>query len=79
MPVFERMKRIKILRCPVSKENLHWANQEVLERVQRRYPGIQEGIVNETGSCFYRVENGIPVLLADEVISLSDDRRNNVS
>ena len=79
------LELLEILVCPETKQRLHWAGKEILERVNRgieegylRNQGgdrvrerIEEGLVREDGEVLYPVRDGIPVVLLDEAIRLA--------
>jgi uncharacterized protein YbaR (Trm112 family) len=80
MPVDAKL--LEILCCPVSKSPLLRLGQERLERLNRMIGAggvlyvdgrtvtglLQEGLVTEDGKVVYAVQDGIPVLLAEEGI-----------
>jgi uncharacterized protein len=73
---------LSILCCPVSKRPLlalSKARTEFLNQAIRRggvqlvggtvvAQPIQEGLISDDGKVIYRIDDGIPVLLADEAI-----------
>lgn len=75
---------LRILVCPETKEPVHLARPELLERVNRaidagtlsnrsgeRVTGkIEAGLVREDGRVLYEVKDDIPVMLIDESIIL---------
>jgi uncharacterized protein YbaR (Trm112 family) len=76
---------VEILRCPISREKLHAADGQLVERLRKQmqagelfsHKGIpldepfESGLVNESSSYFYRVTDDIPTLLPDEAIALT--------
>jgi uncharacterized protein YbaR (Trm112 family) len=75
-------KLLEILCCPVSKSPLLRLGQDRLEKLNRKIGAgevlyvdgrsvtgpLQEGLVTEDGKVIYAVQDGIPVLLAEEGI-----------
>lgn len=73
------------IRCPITHEKLRLASKSELDDLQaallagsltnRLGENLQElpasGMINESHSWFYPMENEIPSLIADEAISLS--------
>ncbi len=73
------------IRCPITHETLRLASKSDLDRLHaallagsltnRLGESLQElpesGMVNESHSWFYPIENEIPSLIADEAIPLS--------
>lgn len=51
-------------RCPHTQQPLRWAQAEDLQRHGRT--ADEQALVNEEGSRFYPIDNGIPVLLPQE-------------
>ncbi len=82
MPVNEEL--LEILVCPETRQPVHLAEPDVLERVNQKVrdkslrnrggdpveKNITEGLVREDGRVLYPVEDGIPVMLVDESIEL---------
>lgn len=76
---------LEILVCPETKQPVHPASADVLERLRaeaeagrlRNRGGdpvkepIREGLVREDGKILYPVDDGIPVMLIEESIDLS--------
>jgi uncharacterized protein len=75
---------VEILACPVTHQSLQLADAAIISRINRaietgklqdqlgrpvKQP-ITEGLVREDGKVLYPVREGIPVMLADEGISL---------
>jgi uncharacterized protein len=77
-------KTVEILVCPVTRQSLGLADESLLARVNRAIEAgklqdqlgrsvgqpIAEGLMREDGKVMYPVRDGIPVMLADEGISL---------
>ncbi len=73
------------IRCPITHERLRLASKSELDKLQaallaggltnRLGENLQElpesGMINESHSWFYPIENAIPSLIADEAIPLS--------
>lgn len=74
---------LDILCCPATRQSLKALSAVQLDAINRRIssPGLsrsdgepeaapwREGLVTEDGRLAYRIEDGIPVLLADESVS----------
>ena len=77
---------LEILVCPETKQPVQPASDEVIEKLRaaseagrlRNRGGeavtepIREGLVREDGRILYPVDDGIPVMLVEESIDLSD-------
>ncbi len=75
---------LTILRCPVTHKGLHVASRDTLARVNAAIESgalinrdgavlsqpLEEALVTDDDKLAYPVENGIPVLLEGESISL---------
>ena len=75
---------LNILRCPVTHKGLSQAKSDLLGRVNqaieagdlsnrdgsRVTESLDEALVTDDGKLLYPVDNGIPVLLEGEAISL---------
>lgn len=57
---------LNILCCPKTKQPLHEANAEELEKL-----GISAALITADKKIAYPVRQGIPVLLTEEAITLS--------
>jgi uncharacterized protein YbaR (Trm112 family) len=76
-------KLLDILCCPVTKQPLALLNAAELEALNRAIAGgglarqdgspqvepVREGLVTRDHQTLYRIDDGIPVLLADESIA----------
>ena len=83
----QRMDILDILRCPESGQTLRLAPPELIRTLEgRRTAGgvldragnqigepFTAGLVREDGLVFYRVREGIPILLIDESIILDKE------
>ena len=77
---------LEILVCPETKEPVHLADPDLLDRLNRAISSgrvvnqaghavadvVDEGLVREDGRILYPVREGIPVMLIDEAIPLQD-------
>ena len=75
--------RLDILCCPQTRTPVRLARRDELEAINRgiRNGGVQtvsgtathvelqEALITRDGKTIYRIEDGIPVMLADEAIS----------
>ncbi len=73
-----------IIRCPITSQPLQLAGTELVEQLRAKassgnllshkgiaiQPGFDGGLVDQSQSYFYRIQDGIPSLLPDEAISL---------
>ena len=78
---------LEILVCPETKQPVRLAAADVLEDLAARVASgelrnrggdrvekpIQEGLVREDGRVLYPVDDGIPVMLIDESVELSQN------
>ena len=76
-------KLLDILCCPVTKQPLALLNRDELQALNRAIAGgglaradgspqadeIAEGLITRDHKTIYRIDDGIPVLLADEAIA----------
>ena len=56
---------LALLRCPETKQTLRVATPEELARVN-----LQAGLVREDGRVIYPIQDGIPVLLREEAVTV---------
>ena len=82
---------LEILRCPQDHSQLSLANAELVARVneqinagalhtiggQQVQKSIDGGMVRAAGDLMYPIVGGIPVMLADEAINISQFRNEN--
>ncbi len=62
---------LSILCCPGTHQPLREATSEELAQAKARSgESLEGGLVREDGGVLYPVRNGIPVLIADQGISL---------
>ena len=75
---------LEIIKCPLSNEKLLPAESAIVESLAARqrsgqlfsHKGIvldepfEEGLVNASGTFFYRISDGIPTLLPDEAVAI---------
>ena len=75
---------LRILVCPETKEPVHMAGPELLDRVNRAIEAgtlsnrsgervtekVEAGLVREDGRVLYEVKDDIPIMLIDESIIL---------
>lgn len=75
---------LEILRCPVTGQSLSLASRRQLESINQALSAeaapanitpqaIESALMVADGSRAYRIDDGIPVLLASESISLGAD------
>ena len=78
-------KLLDILCCPVTKQSLALLNAAELEALNQAIAGgglarqdgslqvepVREGLVTRDHQTLYRIDDGIPVLLADEALAAS--------
>jgi len=77
---------LEILVCPETKQPVRPADDQVLDKLRTEIEGgrlrnrggepvtdpITEGLVREDGRILYPVDDGIPVMLIEESIDLSE-------
>jgi uncharacterized protein YbaR (Trm112 family) len=77
-------KLLEIIVCPVSRQPLHLADQQLIDRLNQAISAglvkdragrlvtapIQEGLVRQDDQVLYPIRDNIPVLLADEGIPM---------
>lgn len=75
----------ELLRCPITQQTLLPAEPDIVEELQRVQKAgqlysriglqvteeIRAGLRNQAGNWFYRVASGIPTLIPDEAIALT--------
>ena len=66
---------LELLRCPQTRQTLALADPETLAAVNTRMTGSEHGtleaaLIRADGAVLYPVRDGIPVLLAEQAISL---------
>jgi uncharacterized protein len=61
---------LSILCCPLTHQALREASSEELAQAAQSGATMEAGLVREDGKILYPVRNGIPVLIADQGISL---------
>ena len=66
---------LELLRCPQTRQTLALAGPETLATVNARTAGgehstLQAALVRADGAMLYPIRNGIPVLLAEQAITL---------
>ncbi|MEO7932291.1 MAG: hypothetical protein ABIT76_03935 [Chthoniobacterales bacterium] len=80
----ERARLIQILRCPITMQLVREATPEEISDCNRRIvageirktsgeprsDSIQTGLLREDGAVLFPIENGIPVMLAEEALVL---------
>ncbi len=65
---------LELLRCPATRQRLVRANTHQLTRLKadpRAAEPFDDALVREDGLAAYPVRGGIPILLADECITLA--------
>ncbi len=62
-----------LLRCPVTGQRLRIANPAEIAPIAAKAPADTEGfLIREDGKAAYAVKNGIPSLLPESLIPISD-------
>lgn len=78
---------LKILRCPVTHSSLDYADQELIDRLnkaigsgtllnragQKIEEAVEKGLVNEEESLFLPIRNGIAIMVPDQAIPLDSE------
>ncbi|MEL7497387.1 MAG: hypothetical protein AAFN77_07225 [Planctomycetota bacterium] len=73
---------LKIVRCPVTKSTLSFAEESLIEQLNLQIKGgelfnragqavensISAGLVNEDGTLLLPIRNGIAIMVADQAI-----------
>lgn len=82
MPISRKL--LEVLCCPVSHMPVHLADKALIEQLnteiqskrlettagEKLTQALSEGLVTSDNKTFYRIEDDIPVMLADQAISL---------
>jgi uncharacterized protein YbaR (Trm112 family) len=82
MPISEELREILV--CPESRQSVSNASADLIARLNQKIQtgelrnrggekvsdAIEEGLLREDGHVFYRIEDGIPVMLIEESIEL---------
>lgn len=77
---------LRIIRCPLTSQPLEMANPALVDKLLEQsqagqlfsHKGIavdaefDAGLVDQTHTYFYRIRDGIPSLIPDEAVSLSE-------
>jgi len=77
---------LEILRCPLTKQSLSALTSAQIDRINQRIlagelnyadgttvdKAIDEGLITENGLRAYRIDDGIPVMLHHQSITLSE-------
>ncbi len=75
---------LQIIRCPITAQPLQVASQEIVDKLREQsrsgqltsHKGIvidqpfDSGLVDQSHTYFYRIQDGIPSLLPDEAIHI---------
>jgi uncharacterized protein YbaR (Trm112 family) len=64
---------LELLRCPVTMQRVRPAPAELLARLRRARPDepFEEALERADGAVVYPVRDGIPIMLAEEAITIS--------
>lgn len=63
---------LNLLRCPISSESLRLATEAEIQASEHVGGSTcKQGLVSRGGSYFYRVQEGIPLLIPEAAIDLS--------
>ena len=79
-------KLLPLIRCPISHQPLEFAAEDLIERINKKIAdgqlrdrsdiriqdAIEQGLVNQEGGYLYPVRGGIPTLVADSAIEITD-------
>lgn len=80
MPIDRKL--LEILRCPVTKQDLHYLSEEQIEKINASIDAgelsyadnsaisepLTEGLITANGVRVYRIDDGIPIMLEDQSI-----------
>jgi uncharacterized protein YbaR (Trm112 family) len=80
MPIDRKL--LEILRCPVTKQDLHYLSESQIEKINASIDAgelnyadgsaisepLVEGLITANGVRVYRIDDGIPIMLEDQSI-----------